>query len=141
MSNSESVRNIALRWFSEVWNERKTETIYELLESESVGHQEGDIEIVGPKPFAEFQQTFLKLLPDMEAEILDTVAEAGKVCVHWRFTGTHTGSGLGLEPTGKKVNVRGMTWFRIQNGRIVEGWDSWNQQALIHTLSVRQPES
>jgi predicted ester cyclase len=42
---------------------------------------------------------------------------------------------LGLQPTGKQVRIRGMTWFRIEEGKIVEGWDAWNQQALFAILS------
>ena len=102
MNDPESARRIAIRWFNEVWNERRPETIYELLGPDSLGHQEGNVDIVGPEPFANFHQTFLETLPDMKVEVLDTIAESGKVCVHWRFTGTHTGAGLGLKPTGKE---------------------------------------
>ncbi len=140
MNDPESARSIAIRWFNDVWNERKTETIYELLGPDSVGHQEDNVDIVGPEPFAKFHQTFLETLPDMKVEILDTVAEKGKVCVHWHFTGTHTGSGLGLRPTGREVSMRGMSWFRIAQGKIVEGWDAWNQQALIQYLSGPEPK-
>ena len=139
MNDPESSRRIALRWFNEVWNERKSETIYELLASDSIGHQESNLDIVGPEPFAKFHQTFLETLPDLQVEVMDTIAEAAKVCVHWRFTGTHAGAGLGLQPTGRQVRMRGMTWFRIEDGKIVEGWDAWNQQALFAMLSGQVP--
>jgi steroid delta-isomerase-like uncharacterized protein len=135
MNDPEYCRNLAIRWFNEVWNERKPETIYELLSADSLGHQEGNMDIVGPEPFAQFHRTFLAILPDLKVEILDTIAENRKVCVHWRFNGTHLGAGLGLQPTGRQVSTRGMTWFRIEDGQIAEGWDSWNQQALINLLS------
>jgi predicted ester cyclase len=135
MNDPESARSLAIRWFNEVWNERRRETIYELLGPGSLGHQEGNVDIVGPELFAKFHRTFLETLPVMKVEILDTIAERGKACVHWRVKGTHTGEGLGLKATGKEVSLRGMTWLRIEGDKIVEGWDSWNQQGLIDSLS------
>ena len=135
MNDPEEARRLAIRWFNEVWNERKAETIFELLGSDSLGHQEGNVDIVGPEQFAKFHRVFLETLPDMKVEILDTIAEDGKVCVHWHIKGTHTGEGLGLTPTGNEIRMRGMTWLLINEGKITEGWDSWNQQALMDILS------
>ena len=75
----------------------------------------------------------------MQVEILRTIAESDQVCVLWQFTGTHTGPAFGLPPTGAAVGTRGMTWFRLANGRIIEGWDAWNQEALLTTLAGRAP--
>lgn len=55
------------------------------------------------------------------------VAEGDKVAVLWTFQGTHTGSGYeGLPATGTRVKVRGMTIWRIVDGRIVEEWSSFS---------------
>jgi predicted ester cyclase len=97
--------------------------------------RKGNVDIVGPEQFAKFHRVFLETLPDMKVEILDTIAEDGKVCVHWHIKGTHTGEGLGLTPTGNEIRMRGMTWLLIKEGKITEGWDSWNQQALMDILS------
>jgi hypothetical protein len=29
-----------------------------------------------------------------------------------------------------------MTWHRFRDGRLVEGWDSWNVGGLVQQLSV-----
>src|SRR5690348_15961118 len=54
--------------------------------------------------------------------VQEMVAEGDKVAVLWTFQGTHTGSGYeGLPATGTKVEVRGITIWRIVDGRIVDG--------------------
>lgn len=139
MNNPEFARELALRWFREVWNEHKTETIHELLASDAVGHLEGGRDVIGAEHFAAFHASLLQALPDLQVEILRTIAETDQVCVLWRFTGTHTGPAFGLPPTGAALSTRGMTWFRIANGRIIEGWDAWNQEALLTTLAGGAP--
>jgi hypothetical protein len=50
------------------------------------------------------------------------------VAVLWTFQGAHIGSGYeGLPPTGTRVEVRGITIWRIVDGRIVEEWSSFSE--------------
>ena len=41
----------------------------------------------------------------------------------------------GCRATGKPVQMRGMTWLRVREGKIVESWDCWNLGALMQYLS------
>ena len=59
---------------------------------------------------------------------------APEAVVRWRAAGTHLGEGFGIRATRTAVAFRGMTWQRIVDGRIVEGWDAWNQGALVESL-------
>lgn len=65
----------------------------------------------------------------------DVIAEGDKVAVRWHFTATHAGPGAGLEPTGRRVASRGMTWLEFRDGKIVRGWDSWNLGGLMQQLA------
>lgn len=126
-------RALALRWFEEVWNQRKEETIDELLAASAIGHIEGD-DAASPKDFKAFRATFLSALPDLRIDVEDTVVEGDNVVIRWRLTGTHGGDGLGFGPTQSRVDQRGMTWQRFADGQIVEGWDTWNAGGLITAL-------
>ena len=44
---------------------------------------------------------------------------------------TQTGPFLGIAATGRKATVTGMSIQRIVDGKIVEGWDNWDQLGLL----------
>jgi steroid delta-isomerase-like uncharacterized protein len=135
MSSSPTSKEIGVRWFEEVWNRRNLDLIPQLLAEDAIGHLEGGQDIVGPIPFMEFQKAIVEVLPDIHLEILNVVCDGDDACVLWLATATHTGHGMGLVPTGKKVSFRGTTWFRVKDGKFVEGWDCWNQGGLMSELA------
>lgn len=126
-------RALALRWFDEVWNRQLAATVDELLAPEAVGHMEG-VDVVGPTAFHEVRSALLAAFPDLRITVEDMVAEGDNVVVRWRAAGTHLGEAFDIRATRAAIAFRGMTWHRIVDGRIVEGWDAWNQGALIESL-------
>lgn len=136
---SSKAAEVASRWFLEVWNERAGHLIPELMAEDSIGHLEGGQTVRGHDEFRNFQGAILGLLPDLQVNVLRCIAEGEDACVLWEATGKHTGEGLGFVPTQKQVLFRGTTWFRIVDGRIVEGWDSWNHDGLFATLATGAP--
>ncbi|HEY5892564.1 MAG TPA: ester cyclase [Chthoniobacterales bacterium] len=135
MSNIPSPKEVGVRWFTEVWNNRNTAIIPDLIAQEAKGHLEGGQEIVGPDQFIEFQKVMFETFPDMQVEVLNSLSDGDDTCVLWLARATHSGYGLGMSPTGKSVSVRGMTWLHVVNGKITEGWDSWDQGGLISRLA------
>jgi steroid delta-isomerase-like uncharacterized protein len=136
---SEENRRAAVRWMEEVWNQRRDETIDELLAPGAVGHREG-VETHGAEEFCAVRATLLGAFPDLRITVEDTVAEGDHVVVRWGVTGTHRGDHLGIAATAQAVEFRGLTWMRFSHGKLVEGWDAWNQGALLEQLRVAPAE-
>lgn len=134
MTTNERNRAVALRWMEEIWNQRREEVVDELMHEDAVGHMEGG-DVHGPAGFKQARAAFLQAIPDLRIEVEGSVAEGDAVVLRWRVTGTHRGDGLGIPPSGRRVDARGMSWFQIRDGRMVEGWDSWNQTGLMTALS------
>ena len=126
---------LARRWFEEVWNQRRDATVPELLAPGAPGHMEG-AEIVGPDQFLQARAALLDALPDIQVTVEATVAEGDDAVVRWSAKGTHRGGGLGLPASNRTVSFRGMSWMHFANGRIAEGWDSWNQEKLLQELAA-----
>ncbi len=62
--------------------------------------------------------------PDLEYTVEDIVAEDDRVAVRWRMTGTHSGDlagpNLTLPASGRPLDVRGTSFYRLENGLIQE---------------------
>jgi steroid delta-isomerase-like uncharacterized protein len=142
MNAADRNRALAERWFEEVWNERRDETIDELIAEGGIANHEG-----GPPADKEYLKSvraaLLAAISDLRVTEDDTLAYGNDVVVRWRMKGTHDGPGLGFPPSGKAIDARGMTWLRFEDGQIVEGWDSWNQGAFLAALgpSDARPEA
>jgi steroid delta-isomerase-like uncharacterized protein len=128
---------LARRWFEEVWNARNLAVIDELAAPECVGHHEGGETTRSPAEWRQMQQRFLDAIPDAHIDLEEVLGDGEQVVVRWRCRGTHTGRGLDLDPSGRVIDVRGVTWLRYEDGRIVEGWDSWNLGGLLAHLTGR----
>ena len=68
-------------------------------------------------------QRFFDALPDLHMVVEDVVVagEPGRerVTVRWHVTGTFSGAPyLGIEPTGRPVDLRGMDLIEIEDGRV-----------------------
>jgi len=74
--------------------------------------------------------------PDATVEIQKIVAEKDHVAVLWLARGTNTGSGAGLPATGKPVELRGITIWRIVDGRILEEWSTFDQLSILRQLGL-----
>ena len=51
----------------------------------------------------------------------------------WTFTGNHTGPGS-FPPTGKKVQVTGISISRIVNGKVAEEWVETDNLSAVQQL-------
>ena len=127
---------LARRWFDEVWNERREATVDELLAPGAAGHLEGGLEVRGAAEFLPARAALLGAFPDFEVVVDQVIAQDDDVVVRWSSNGTHQGENLGIPASNRRASFRGMTWLRIRDGRIAEGWDSWNQGRLLQELQA-----
>ena len=75
-------------------------------------------------------------LTDVRFEIEDLVAEGDAVVARWTMEAIHTGSLMGEAPTGKEISSRGLTYYRLVNGQIVED-DPLSSPDLVHLLGIQ----
>ena len=135
---SEANRTIIYRWFEEVWNQGRLETVDELLAPDGMlyGLTETGAPAKGPAEFRPFAERFRGAFPDVRITVLNTAVEGELAALTWEATMTHRGDHLGIPATGRKVAFTGQSMARIVNGKIVEGWNNWDRHALLQQLGV-----
>lgn len=140
MSVQENIQ-LLTRWFNEVWNQGNLETVHELLSSDAVatGQAGSGVTLQGPQDFVPFVQQIRSAFPDMKIEVEDAFGADDKVALRWSGEMTHSGDALGIPATGKSVRLTGITIVRIVNGKIVAGWDNWDQLGMFEQIGVYTP--
>ena len=132
--------NVALmrRWFKEVWNEGKTQTIYELLSPDAIGigQLEDGGQLRGPAEFLPLVERIRGAFPDINMVVEDAFGAEDKVVLRWSATMTHHGDHLGMPASGKRVRMTGITIARIADKKIIEGWDNWDQLGMLKQIGA-----
>ena len=96
---------------------------------------EGDIQ--GIEQAKQFVTMFKSAFPDMGATVDDVVAEGDKVVTRITMRGTHQGEVEEFgPPTGRQVETQGITIHRIEGGKIVEEWNSWDNMSIMQQLGL-----
>ena len=132
---SEANKELAKRWFEEVWNKRRREAIDEMLSPNTVIYEGGE-QIIGPEGFRPFFDRMAASFSEMRITIQDAIAEADMVCVRWTCRMRHTGDGLGIPASNKQFDTTGISMVRIQDGKIVTGWQNWDMLGLIQQIKA-----
>ena len=73
----------------------------------------------------------------MSATVEDVVAGGDKAVTRVTLRGTHQGETEEFgPPTGKQVEIEGITIHRIEDGKIAEEWNSYDNLSLLQQLGL-----
>lgn len=122
--------------YAEVIDKQNVSAIDALVDLAVTIHDPMMGEMHGIDAFRQFIAAFLTGFPQQRADIELLVAENDLVAALHTHIAVNTGSFMGLPPTGKAVEVRGIELFRITNGKITELWRHDDDAGLLRQLGV-----
>ena len=125
---------VARRVFEEIFNQGKFEVADEIYAKDFVNHgvrRDADL-----KEDQAAARGWKLAFPDLKMTVLKEIAEGDLVTVLYTGTGTNTGEGNGFPATGKKIEGRGITIWRIVNGKITEEWSEFDQLRIMKDLGL-----
>jgi steroid delta-isomerase-like uncharacterized protein len=80
-------------------------------------------------------QTLRAAFPDMTSTVTHMLAESDLIAVRNRVTGTQHGPLGELPATGHRVDFTSLQLFRVEDERIVEHWEIFDEATLAQQLS------
>jgi steroid delta-isomerase-like uncharacterized protein len=129
-------QNVACQWFEHVWNRGDASAIHRLATPDMIAH--------GPDgtgrttaDFVAFHKALTSAIPDLRLEITHCAEGRDMVAVQWVARGTHSGAAEGMpKPSGRPIEVSGLTLVRVVDGKCAEGWDDYDAVGLIKQLGA-----
>lgn len=135
-SPSDANKALIRRNFEAIWSQGNLAVADEILAPDYVGHIATLPEPVrGVEAFKQLIAMYHCSFPDTRFEIQDQIAEGNKVASRWIAYGTHRGEFMGIAPSGQAMHVTGMSFHRIENGRIQESWDDWDALSMLQGMT------
>ena len=127
---------IAMRVFDEILSQGRFEVADEIYASDFKNHGlHRDADLKTDQDAARSERLAfpdLVVTPDM------VVAEGDLVTAMWTFRGTHTRAGYGgLPATGARIEMRGMTIWRIVDGKIHDEWTTFNELKAFSQMAAQ----
>jgi steroid delta-isomerase-like uncharacterized protein len=123
------------RYYEEMWNRWDLSLADELIGEGLSFRGSLGVAVQGREGFKDYMGAVRRAFPDFQNRIEELVAEGDKVVARLTYTGTHHGALFGIGPTGKRVTYAGVAVFRIEAGRITEGFVLGDVHGLIQQLS------
>jgi uncharacterized protein len=93
-------------------------------------------DVVGIDSARAYYGQFLTGFSNTKMDVKDVFGQGDKLVKHWVFSGTHTGPLFGMPPTGKSVSFHGATVVRMQDGKIAEEQDFFDNLDLMAQLGM-----
>lgn len=145
IANTDLEREV-LEWLHEIHNKRMFGKIREVYAPTVQYHGPLMKELYGHGAVTHQTVGLYATVPDgfyMPQHICSVPCEEGgtKVAVRWLIEGHHQGWGVMEElgaPTGKRVQIMGMSHFHIKNGRIVDEWTNYDEMSVLMQIKLDQ---
>ena len=124
-------RALIERFYEESWNNGDISLIDEIFTTDYVLHMQ-DGRTIGRDGFKVEIPELRSAFPDLSIEADEWLMAPNRVIARVTWRGTHTGQGLGIEPSGAKFEASAIYIYRFEGDRIAESW------AMFDSLGFRQ---
>ncbi len=124
----------------EIWNRRMLNRIKDFYVENYHARVSTDRNLKGLGDFQAYILGIMGAFPDLTMTV-DHICWQGnekegyRVATRWILQGTHSGPGYG-EPSGKRINLWGISHHEIKNGRFVREWSIFDEFALLKQIAT-----
>jgi steroid delta-isomerase-like uncharacterized protein len=136
MSGEES-KAVVRRLIEDVWTGGNVRIVDDVLAASFVRFgPTAEGEVRGREGYKRLVTTYRTAYPDLRIRLEDQVADSAQVVTRWTASGTHRGALMGIEPTGKAVNVAGVIIDRVVDGKVETEWAFYDVMGMLQQLGA-----
>jgi len=130
-------QNIAAvsRIWDEIWNLGALDVCEEVLATDYIGHLPL-MTVRGPAEFRDMVKVYRGAYPDVNLTVEDIFAVGDRIAVRWVSRGTHLGPMMGIPPSNQKIEVMGISLFRMENGKVAEEWEGFDTFSMMQKIGA-----
>ncbi len=134
----EANRQVAYRFYEELWNKGNYEAAPELLHPTHYDHTLPAIPGLpqGRDGVIQLMKTFRAAFPDLVMSVDNVIAEDDFVGEVLTLRGTHTGTFAGIPPTGRSIEIKSVNICRIEDGLVRERWGASDDLGLMRQIGI-----
>ncbi|MDA1189984.1 MAG: ester cyclase [Chloroflexi bacterium] len=129
------MQHILERVHNEVIDEGKLELVDELYAPTVVWHGPST-EYRGWEGMKTLYGSFRPAFPERTYDYEFMQFTEDSIVGRWVLRGVHKGEIMGIAPTGKHIEVTGITVHRFEDGRIAEEWEEFDALSLLRQLGA-----
>jgi steroid delta-isomerase-like uncharacterized protein len=136
MSSTEDNKATVRRYLEEAWNQKNLGILDQLTASDYARYISGQASPLDREGQKQRIASFHQALPDVHLTLEDLIAEGDRVVFRITLRGTHSGTLMGVPPTGKQVTISAFDIARLADGKIVEHWGQMDTFGLLQQLGA-----
>lgn len=126
-------KQIARRFIDEVFVHQDPAAVDELAADDFTPHTFGPMP-PGREPLKQAMARAGAGVSDPVFTIEDVIAEGDRVAVRLTTSATHSGTFMGIPPSGTRYTIPEIHIFRIRDGQVAEHWHEFDKLALMRQL-------
>jgi predicted ester cyclase len=116
----EQNKQVVRKFLEELFDKQRLHLVDDLLAPDYKLYHPGAPEPLGLDSFPEFLSSFPAGFAGFYMKVEDLIGEGDKVAARFVLGGTHKGVFMGVQPTGKVVELHGEAFYLLRDGQIVE---------------------
>jgi steroid delta-isomerase-like uncharacterized protein len=86
-----------------------------------------------------FLAELMAAFPDLQFDVVSRLARGDFVAEEWSLRGTHRGPFMGIPPTGRRVEIPGMSLVKLSDGRFVGDQFYFDSGLVLRQLGLLPP--
>lgn len=122
---------------TDAWNVNDVELVASFYASDYEGMDVGEAALQrGPEGIRQTLARYGRAFPDLRFIVGETIVQGNRVALIWTARGTHQGIFMNIPPTGRTIEVRGVSLLTIEDGKVTHGLYIWDVAGMLRAIGL-----